>query len=376
MISFYTVNKHWRKKLMKSYKYANIKFLLLFFLFVCNILILERVQVQAEDENKYQLSFSSEKVVFEDFSNNFTCETYTYKGKEFLFLPSYVDSEDIFVDENFINMDGDTHIIPSKEYEIVGKNNKLIVYFSKNIATISLTTEDDLEWIHESKENKTHGQATIIENDGKVAYSGELTEFKGRGNTTWTQKKKPYQIKIKKTNLLGMGKAKTWLLLANAYDDSLIKNKLVYDCANEIGLPYSPDCQFADLYINRQYLGNYLLSEKVQIGENRIEISDLEKQNEISNPDYDLSSLTRWNEDNEKLNLKGVELPNDINPRGGYLLECDQLYSYNQEPSGFRTSEGIPVVIKSPEYASRNEVNFIAEKVQEFETAIVDGGGG
>lgn len=55
-------------------------------------------------------------------------------------------------------------------------------------------------------------------------------EVKGRGNYTWTLAKKPYQIKLDGSKpVLGMGSAKTWILLANYADMSLMRNKLAYD---------------------------------------------------------------------------------------------------------------------------------------------------
>ena len=45
------------------------------------------------------------------------------------------------------------------------------------------------------------------------------TEIRGRGNSTWGQPKKPYKLKLgSKTNVLGMGKNKHWVLLANYLD--------------------------------------------------------------------------------------------------------------------------------------------------------------
>lgn len=61
-----------------------------------------------------------------------------------------------------------------------------------------------------------------------------------------------------------MPKAKTWILLANHADPSLLRNTLAYDLAAAFGLPGSPDSRFVDLTINGEYLGNYLITEKVE----------------------------------------------------------------------------------------------------------------
>lgn len=98
-------------------------------------------------------------------------------------------------------------------------------------------------------------------------------KMRGRGNWTWGQSKKPYQLTLeKKTSLLGMGKAKNYLLLANVMDASLLRDQVFYDLAADMGLEYSPDIEPVDLYINGEYRGSYSLSEKVEVGESRVDI--------------------------------------------------------------------------------------------------------
>ena len=60
------------------------------------------------------------------------------------------------------------------------------------------------------------------ENGWETTYIDTDMSMKGRGNTTWGLPKKPYQIKLdSKQDILGMGKAKKWVLLANYGDRSL-----------------------------------------------------------------------------------------------------------------------------------------------------------
>ena len=56
----------------------------------------------------------------------------------------------------------------------------------------------------------------------------KLDYIRGRGNSTWQADKKPYKLKLDKSqDLLGMGKNKHWALLANRFDQSLLRNRLV-----------------------------------------------------------------------------------------------------------------------------------------------------
>ena len=96
--------------------------------------------------------------------------------------------------------------------------------------------------------------------------------IKGRGNTTWAMPKKPYQIKFdKKINLLGTGtaKAKKWVLMANYTDPTLLKNKIVNDLCVNSELSNIPNSQFIDLYIDGNYVGNYLLCDKIESGKRK-----------------------------------------------------------------------------------------------------------
>lgn len=106
-----------------------------------------------------------------------------------------------------------------------------------------------------------------------------LDYIRGRGNSTWMVDKKPYKIKLdKKADLFGMGANKHWVLLANYYDNSLLRNRLTYYLAREMGMEYTPECVSVDVVMNHEYLGSYLLCEQIRLGENRVAENDLEDE--------------------------------------------------------------------------------------------------
>lgn len=135
-----------------------------------------------------------------------------------------------------------------------------------------------LDEVHQDKSVKYAGTAVTLtdtaneENDLRVTNA----TFKGRGNSSWVYyEKKGYQIKFdKKTSVLGMAKAKKWVLLANASDDSMMRNKLAFDLADQIGMTYAPDGEYVDLWINGDYRGTYLICEKAEIGGSRLDLND------------------------------------------------------------------------------------------------------
>ena len=258
---------------------------------------------------------------------------------------------------------------------------------SKNIGAMYITSDDPVykgrSYVELDKSNKATGQMTLVGADGGLIYSGNLTQIKGRGNTTWTfYPKKPYQIKLgKKTDLLETGDpneaAKTWVLLANYYDTSFMLNTLTFDLADALGLPYSPHSRPIDLYYDGEYRGTYLLSEKTEIKGGRVDIHDLEGDFEDANPQVkDFDSLpTAWGVNaygNAYQYVTGLTDPADIT--GGYLLEMDFYYRAWEEKSYFTTSQGYYIVSKSPEYLSRTAMEYISRFYQEFEDAVWNGG--
>ncbi len=99
---------------------------------------------------------------------------------------------------------------------------------------------------------------------------------KGRGNSSFTGMPK-WSIKLKfekKQSLLGMPKDKEWALIANSADKTLLKNFFTYKLADWLGDEYSPRCKFVELYLNRQYMGVFLLTETVKVSKNRVDLPD------------------------------------------------------------------------------------------------------
>ena len=147
---------------------------------------------------------------------------------------------------------------------------------SENVAAMFLdTASGSMDYIHEKKGNEETGNVTLYRENGTVHYAGALESVNGRGNNTWEAfEKKPYSIKLtQEADLLGMGAAQKWILLANADDASHLRNKIVYDFADTVGLSYSPDSDWVDLYLNGEYAGLYLLCERNEIHPERVAVA-------------------------------------------------------------------------------------------------------
>ncbi|MEE0265047.1 MAG: CotH kinase family protein [Acutalibacteraceae bacterium] len=313
---------------------------------------------------------------------------YEKEGKYYWFLPASADLSNLTVYHNFSNVKiNGTNIISGNSYSIfknaqtytVTADNKsytLCVQQASKIGAIFLTTESgSMDEINNDKEHKEKGNLVAIDYDGSVSYDAKLSSIKGRGNTTWRLPKKPYNIKLdKKAGLLGMDKNKNWCLLANAQDHSMIRNVLMYDLAHEAGLDFSPESRFVDVYANGEYQGTYQLSQKIEAGDgDLVDIIDLEGNTEdavaagTGIEDVDLEELYGNNKYRSN-NRNAFNIPyNPSDITGGYLME---FVVGIDEPSSFTTRGGQMVNMKAPEYCSAEQINYIADFMQDLENAL------
>ena len=101
-------------------------------------------------------------------------------------------------------------------------------------------------------------------------------QVRGRGNSSFLwYDKKPFRLKLnQKHKMLGVSKAKSWVLLANYRDVTDIMNTFVFEMGRWMGLPYTNHTRYVELFLNGEYWGLYQLTEQIQQGGNRVDVSD------------------------------------------------------------------------------------------------------
>ena len=152
----------------------------------------------------------------------------------------------------------------------------LTLLTSEAVPTLYIDTRSgSMEHIHSVKGNEEPAGLRLYDADGSLQYAGEIAAISGRGNYSWNPDKKPYSLELQQEgDLLGLGAARRWVLIANYSDHSHLRNKLVFDFAAEAGLPCSPDSAWVELYLNGNYAGLYLLSERNEIHPRRVDLSE------------------------------------------------------------------------------------------------------
>ena len=301
------------------------------------------------------LSFSVEGT---NFDEKIKCWPDWTGGRIYVFLPSYAAGKPLTMEWEYaerLTIDGEEKESGTvwKEYELdreyafcfedegaVQESWTVVFLCSRNLPAAWVYTDSgSMDFVDESRGNRESGLFYLVNADGTMECMDGLTYIKGRGNTTWGQDKKPYSVKLESGHdLFGMGVSRRWELLANAYDGSNLRNQLVFEMAQEAGMAYTPQATWVDLYLNGEYQGLYQISEKVEVGNGRVEIADQEAG---------YGDLT-----------------------GGYLFLMEDASRYETAVSRFTTEGHQTMVIKSPEIAGEEQIEYLSGLVQEFEDAV------
>lgn len=202
-----------------------------------------------------------------------------------------------------------------------------------------------LNWI-QSKEIYQKSKLEIVDNGitgGAVwTYNDKEVEIRLRGNSTMGLPKKPFRVKFPdKISPLGLTHCseKSWVLLANDADKSLLRNAVAFAVSRTLlkeGDPFHKDeailftaaTQHVDVYVGDEYQGVYHLTDQMQAKKGRVTLEE---------PDP----------------AGGDELT------GGYLLELDGFA--HSEFTYFDTPKGMPVTLKFPDLEDNDYVNYTSQ---------------
>lgn len=128
---------------------------------------------------------------------------------------------------------------------------------TKNKETVSAT----IEYFDNERENNHLSDKPVVKKRALI---------RTRGSTSRKYDKKGYLIKFKEHDLIknesvslsGMSADNEWVLHGPFLDKTLIRNYLCYNLAGEI-MEYAPNVRFCEAYLNGEYIGVYLLVEKI-----------------------------------------------------------------------------------------------------------------
>jgi hypothetical protein len=199
-------------------------------------------------------------------------------------------------------------------------------------------------------DNTDRGRARITNSPDLIVKAG----LNIRGKSSEGFAKKQYHLetlneynKDKSVSILGFPAESDWVLQAPYSDKSLMRNFLAYKWSNDIGR-YAVRSQFIELFLNTNgggvsmddYVGVYILMEKIKISENRVNITKLEPS------------------DNTEPEITG-----------GYIVKKDKLDSGDLT---FNTSRGLTLIHLEPDRTeiTQEQMNWIRNYLNEFEAVL------
>lgn len=316
------------------------------------------------------------------------------ENEHWLFLPSGVKLERIALHLP----DGSTVPFPQEYTEDDGVFSAVLdglsirAMRSENIRSFFFFSDDPVNYgrsyIDEAFQHstRTSGFFALLDDDAcMVHHAGRVRTLRGRGNGTWTEEKKPYQFKLEdRTNLLDTGnpdeRSRTWILLALSRDGTYLHDRITFDLARELGDTTASASEHVNLYYDGEYRGLYLLCEKTEIGEGRIDVLDYDKLIEGWNDSigqYDLEALpaakavNRYG--NEFSYIEGVAeagMPSD----GSFLLEMESVGFSLTDRCWFSLSDGSVLASKNPENATESMMRYISEYTEEARQTLAHRG--
>lgn len=193
-------------------------------------------------------------------------------------------------------------------------------------------------------------EATLTLNPNGHSIGTELVDvpvwIRLRGNSTLYMPKPSFKIKFEeKQKLLSRYREKDWVLLGNYVDQTLLRNYLAFSMSSRMNMAFTPSYTFVDVYVDGEYKGNYLLTDQIEVTNDRVDIEE---------------------------NLPTIDT--------GYLVEYDigllRIGLENTDENYFLI-DGIPFVIKSPEHTDEHYMSsqktFISNYFESVFTTLKNG---
>ena len=138
-----------------------------------------------------------------------------------------------------------------------------------------LLNDTTLEEIYLSGRDEKYEGNEIFLKDGDNSVFLTGVQIKGRGNTSWDEPKKPFRIKFaNRVDLLGLGFARKWVLLANNLDDTLMRNDIAFYVNRLLDGDYAMDGRFVVLYVDGKELGVYYLMKSISDNRGVVRLHD------------------------------------------------------------------------------------------------------
>ena len=171
----------------------------------------------------------------------------------------------------------------------------LTIIENVGLPNVKIVTSTGNDPDYTDKVNYTSMNASIDNCNNKYIINNVSGGIRARGNSTNYDgiSKRPWRLKFdSKINLLGLNngqKYKSWVLLAEYFDQSLYRNAAAFTMGNSLfnySNNYCSDYQHVNFYLNGDYRGVYVLAEQQQVNTGRIDIYEPSSNNKDEKVGY------------------------------------------------------------------------------------------
>ena len=168
---------------------------------------------------------------------------------------------------------------------LLSKTATISIVENTGLPNIKVTTSTGEDPDYHDKTNYTTMTASVDNCDDKYVITSATGGIRARGNSTNYDvvSKHPWRLKFdSKVNLLGLNhdkKYKSWVLLAEYFDQSLMRNAFAFTLGNGLfnfSNNYSSSFKHVNFYMNGDYRGVYLLAEQQQCNNGRFSLAEPE----------------------------------------------------------------------------------------------------
>jgi len=202
--------------------------------------------------------------------------------------------------------------------------------------------------IHKEPDEKNFINKNVFDYTGPVGI-----EYRGKSSLGFPKKQFSIELKDengedKNSSLLGMPSESDWILGAPYSDKTLMRNVLAFEISRQMGM-YATRTEFVEVFLNIRddqiregdYRGVFVLTEKIKRDKDRINISQL-------------------NSDDDSL------------ISGGYILEISSTARINPWESYIETDRGLKLINKYPRAVNitKKQKQWITDYMNEFENAL------
>lgn len=193
------------------------------------------------------------------------------------------------------------------------------------------------------------GNRNYVFSDSFNGYDGQIAiETRGASSSNFPKKNYGFETQTDQgennnVNLLGMPKENDWILHGPFSDKSLIRNVLAFYLGN-LTDRWAPRTRYCELFINDEYVGVYILMEKIKRDDDRIDIAKLDADDNAGD------SLT-----------------------GGYIVQVDRFELGNGWFSPFDPNHFFVYHNPNSSNLTSAQENYIKDYITNFEQVLAGG---